>query len=198
MVVQAMPASEPQVRRWTRDEFYKLLDLGMFEQFENRVELVEGEILVMSAQKNLHAFSVDNTHDALETVFAAGYWVRPQMSLDLTPYSVVDPDIAVVPDNYRSPTQPNPTTAFLVVEVSLTTLAYDQGRKASLYAAAAITDYWIVNLVDNQLEVYRAPGPDASARYGHSYADITILKPGDQVAPLALPHAKVHVAALMP
>jgi Uma2 family endonuclease len=196
--VNLLKLSVPNRQRWTSEEFYRLLELGMFHEQGDRVELVDGEILVMPAQKNVHAFSLDNTHDALELVFDAKFWVRTQMTLDLSPWSVVDPDVAVVPATFRDPTQSNPTTALLVVEVSLTTLPYDQGRKASLYATAGIADYWIVNLVDKQLEVHRSPHPDSTADFGHSYAVVQILKPGDLVTPLAMPGATVPVASLMP
>src|SRR5262245_51116928 len=108
-------------RRWTAEEFYRLLDLGFFNG--QRVELIEGEIILMPAQKNYHAMWIKLVEDSLIPVFGPGHWVRVQMSLDLTPYSVPDPDVAVVSGGVRShdPAH-NPTTALLVVEVSDTTL----------------------------------------------------------------------------
>ena len=184
-------------RRWTAKEVYRLEDLGFFRG--QRVQLIEGDILVMSPQKNLHAMGITLTEDALRVAFGPGYWVRVQMSLDLTPYSVVDPDVAVIPGNIRThdPSY-NPTTALLIVEASVTTLRFDQGRKASLYARCNIADYWILNLVDGRLEVYRNPVPDATQRYGHGYADVTHLGVGDFVSPLALPQARIAVADLLP
>ena len=92
----------------------------------------------------------------------------------------------------------NPTTALLIVEVSETTLAFDRRHKASLYAAAGIADYWIVNLVQRQLEVYRSPVSDAAQLFGFGYSSRTILDAGDAVAPLAAPKANVAVADLLP
>src|SRR5262249_25072776 len=80
-----------------------------------------------------------------------------QGSLDLSPWSVPDPDVAVVQGSPRNASPDNPTTALLLVEVSETTLAYDRSTKASLYARAGIADYWIVNLVDRQVGVLRNP-----------------------------------------
>src|SRR5204862_46858 len=91
----------------------------------------------------------------------------------------------------------NPTTALLVVEVADTTLSYDRNTKASLYAASGIADYWIVNIPGQQLEVFRDPVPDASARFGVRYSSRTILVAGDVVSPLALPAAQVPVADLL-
>src|SRR6266702_8235324 len=73
----------------------------------------------------------------------------------------------------------------MTVEVSETTLRFDQRKKASLYARAQIADYWIINLIDRQLEVHRNPVPDHTQKYGYSYADLTFLSPADFVTPLA-------------
>jgi Uma2 family endonuclease len=82
--------------------------------------------------------------------------------------------------------------------VSETTLAYDRGRKASLYAASGIADYWIVNLVQRQLEIYRNPIADASQPFGFRYDQRTILNPNDHASPLAAPPARILVADLLP
>lgn len=85
----------------------------------------------MPPRKNWHALGVTLTAEALETVFGSNYWVRQQYSLDLSPHSVPDPDIAVVEGPPRQWRQAqNPKTALLIVEVSDTTLAYDRGRKS--------------------------------------------------------------------
>src|SRR5262249_26865513 len=92
----------------------------------------------------------------------------------------------------------HPQTAVLIVEVSESRLDYDRTRKASLYARADITDYWIVNLVNNQLEVRRDPRPDPSQHYGHGYASLTTLVPPAVVSPLAAPQVSLAVADLLP
>jgi Uma2 family endonuclease len=184
-------------RRWTADEFYRLLDLGFFD--EQRVQLIEGEILEMASQKNYHAIGIALTEDALRAAFGPNHWVRVQMSLDLTPYSVLDPDLAVVPGAPRTHDPNfNPTTALLIVEVSETTLRFDRRRKASLYAKVGIADYWILNLVDRQLEVYRNPVPDPTKTFGYGYSALTVLAATDHVTPLALPQANIAVADLLP
>jgi len=183
--------------RWTAKEFYKLLDHGFFR--DGHVELIEGVIFRMPAQKNFHFLSIDLTRRALETAFGAGYWVRAQGSLDLSPYSVLDPDIAVVQGNPRDyKKDENPTNALLIVEIADTTLGYDRHRKASLYARVGIEDYWIVNLRRRQLEVRRQPAANIHPRYGFGYASLTTLGPTDVVSPLAAPQARIAVADLLP
>jgi Uma2 family endonuclease len=186
----------PLRRRFNRDEFYQMLDLGWFAG--QRVELIDGEVLVMASQKNFHAAGVQLTVDAIRVAFGPGFWVRIQASLDLTPLSVPDPDVAVVPGNPRGASASNPTSALLIVEVSDATLRYDRGRKASLYAAAGIADYWVLDLKARRLEVRRRPVPDVRRRFGFRYADRTVLAESDRASPLAAPQASVAVADLLP
>ncbi|MBI2370409.1 MAG: Uma2 family endonuclease, partial [Deltaproteobacteria bacterium] len=104
----------------------------------------------------------------------------------------------VVPGSPRDYLDAHPTTALLVVEVADTTLVYDRDLKGSLYARAGIAEYWIVNLTDRALEVYRDPAPSPRARYGSSYQTFQRLSPPDSVSPLAAPWARIAVADLLP
>ena len=78
------------------------------------------------------------------------------------------------------------------------TLRYDRTRKASLYAKNKIQDYWIVNVKDKRLEVYRRPIKDKSAFCGFSYAEIQILTEEDSVSPLAAANTKIKIADILP
>jgi Uma2 family endonuclease len=175
-----------------------MLDLGWFQ--DQRVELIDGEVIDMPSQKDYHGAAITLTMDVLRFAFGAGFWVRNQMSLDLSPRSVPDPDLAVVPGSPQGvkASTPTPTAALLLVEVSDSTLAYDRNHKAPLYAAGGIADYWIVNLVDRQVEVRRDPRPDPSQHYGHGYASVLVLVPPAVVNPLATPHLSIAVADLLP
>ena len=84
------------------------------------------------------------------------------------------------------------------MEVSDTTVAYDRYHKAPLYAAGGIIDYWIVNLVQRQLEVYRDPVADSTQLFGFRYNSRTILDPPDTIAPLAAPQSQIIVTDLLP
>lgn len=183
--------------RWTAEGFYLALDAGAF--IDRRVQLIDGEIVEMASMKNWHALGIKALDDFLSREFGHGYWVRVQMSIDLSPHSVPDPDIVVIAGGYRSHRGPNnPTSALLIVEVSDTTLRFDRRVKKSLYAASGIADYWILNLVDDQLEVYRDPIPDAKTRFGWTYSSRVDLLSGATVSPLALPGANIAVADLLP
>lgn len=193
--VELTPVDEIMPRKWTRAEYYQLGDLGFFDG--QRVELINGEIEVLSPVNFPHVASVSRTHQALQIAFGPESWVRAQAPLNLGFQSDPEPDVSVVVGSSRDYTD-HPTTAVLVVEVSDTTLRRDRGRKASLYAAAGIADYWIVNLLQRQLEVRRTPQPDPTQPFGHGYADLTTVLPGAAASPLAAPHAAVAVDDLLP
>jgi Uma2 family endonuclease len=193
-----MEFADPRPFKWTKDLMYLALDANCF--LERRVQLIDGDLVETSRQSAPHAVGISLTVDALRRAFGPEYWVRNQGTLDLSQRSVVDPDAAVVPGNVRSHRgqTDNPTTSLLVVEVADTTLDFDRNAKASLYAASGIADYWILNLVDRQLEVYRDPVADPTKSFGHRYATRTDLGPADSVCPLALPGASIAVADLLP
>jgi Uma2 family endonuclease len=85
-----------------------------------------------------------------------------------------------------------------MVEVAESSVSFDRGRKGSLYARAGIEDYWIVNLVDRVLEVYRDPAPDPAAYYGWAYRSVVTLAPPAAAALLAFPSSAIAVADLLP
>ena len=192
-----MTVNPPRVRRpFTAAEFWQMGDLGFFR--DQRVELIGGEVVRVASQSNWHAFVIDAAAEQLRAVFGPDFWVRVQNSLDLNPHSVVDPDIAVIPGGRTThPRRKNPAVAILVVEVSETTVADDRSRKASLYAAAGILDYWVIDVTRRQMEVRRDPRPDAAAEFGASYAALTAHADG-LVVPLAAPAGGgVHVATVL-
>lgn len=134
--VLSAPQLQPTRRFFTAAEFHSMARDGYFD--DRRVELIGGDILVMSSQSNLHGLGITFLSQELMRVFGPNYWVRFQLSLDLSPLSV--PDLAVVPGSIRSylGERKNPTSAFLIVEVSESTLVTDRGRKAGLDARRAL------------------------------------------------------------
>lgn len=186
-----------QVRRWTREEYDKMVEMGIFAPGE-RVELIDGEVLNMAAQKSGHATGVRLAEDALRVAFGPGFDVRVQMPLGLDPSSEPEPDVTVVRGSPRDYRDAHPTTALLVVEVAETTISFDRQQKGSLYARAGVADYWIVNLIDRRLEVYRDPAPMPQARYGWGYRTVQHYTAEEFVSPLAVLQARVSVADLLP
>lgn len=92
----------------------------------------------------------------------------------------------------------HPARAVLVVEVALSHLAFDRDHKGSLDARANLEEFWILNLRDRRLEVYRDPMPDAAAVFGARHGTAMSLGPEQRVSPLAAPDAVIAVADLLP
>ncbi|MDJ0708569.1 MAG: Uma2 family endonuclease [Leptolyngbyaceae cyanobacterium MO_188.B28] len=128
--------------------------------------------------------AVDLADAALKMVFGPSYYIRQQKPFVISDISEPEPDIAVIKGDIRDFTDAHPTEAELIVDVADSSLRYDRAIKGSLYAKAGIAEYWIVNLVDQQLEVYSEPGPDVDADYGFSYRLSNIFKSGQQVTPM--------------
>ena len=186
----------PQVHQWTRDEYYKMAEAGLFEG--KHVELIQGRVIEMSPVGSAHATGVSLVGDTLRRVTGEGFFTRWQMPLDLGVLSEPEPDIAMVTGTARDYATAHPKTAALIVEVSESSLDYDRTEKASLYAAAGIPEYWVLNLSGRQLEIRRDPAPDQTQLYGFGYQSVTILNAGDFVSPLAAPQASIAVADLLP
>ena len=106
--------------------------------------------------------------------------------------------MAVVPGWPGDCRAAHPTHPALLVEAAESSLELDRARKGSLYARAGVSDYWIVNLVEGVVEVYRDPEPDASAAFGWRYRSVTRLAPPATVVPLAFSGERVAVADLLP
>jgi len=187
---------EPVPRRWSLEEYYQMGDMGFFN--DERVELIDGEIIKMPPQKDLHAISIALTLKIFFRAIPDGYWVRCQLPLHLSERSEPEPDLSIVSGNPRDYVgKGHPQTALLVIEISETTLRFDRGSKASFYASAAIQDYWIVNLIDRCVEVYRSPVADSSAQFGFRYAEKLTFSTGQTIKPLAMA-MEVPVADLLP
>ncbi len=151
----------------------------------------------MSAQRDEHVFAIRLADYACRAVFQDGYVVAVQSPIDLAEFSEPEPDIMVLAGNLRDHKQ-HPTHALLIIEIASTNLTYDRVTKASLYASHPIADYWIVNLVDETVEVLRKLMRDDSTEFGWAYADKQVLRKGDTISPLAKPDAVIETASLLP
>lgn len=191
-----MATYERKVRRWSRKEYDRLIDLGVFQPGDP-VELIGGELLVAEPQGAPHYTAIRKTARVLERAFGPSWEVRTQGPIGLDEESEPEPDVAVVPGTPEDYGSAHPSRAVLIVEVSESSLAFDRGHKGSVYARAGIADYWIVNLVDRVLEVYREPAPDAAAPFGARYARCEVLDPSRRLSPLAAPNSDIFVRELL-
>ena len=185
-----------RTRRWTRLEYERLIDLGAFGP-EERLELIGGQLVVREPHGRPHSTGIRLVARALRAAFGPAWSIEAQLPVALDEESEPEPDVAVVAGEPRDYLASHPSRPALVVEVALTSLTFDRGEKASLYARAGVADYWIVNLVDNVLEVYREPVGDSRAAYGRRYASTATLRAGDSVTPLALSPSAIPVSDLL-
>ena len=188
---------ETRTRRFTRAEYERLIDLGVFQPGEP-IELIGGELMVAEPQGAPHYTAIRKTAKALEAAFGPGWDVRTEGPIGLDDESEPEPDIAVVPGSPDDYARAHPSRPVLTVEVAESSLALDRQHKGSLYARAGLADYWILNLVDRVLEVYRGPIADSSAPFGWRYDQREVLGGSARVTPLAAPRSSIAVAQLLP
>lgn len=190
-------SEDVRTRRWARREYDRLIEIGFFGEDEP-VELVGGQLIVAEPKSTGHAVALTLTAAAARRAFGPGWTVRVQDPIALGEDSEPEPDVAVVPGEPRAYLGSHPSRPALVIEIAESSLSFDRQDKGSLYARAGIADYWIVNLVDRVVEVYRGPGPAEGAPYGARYLEVRRLGSGAAVSPLAAPTAMISVADLLP
>ncbi|MBI4736109.1 MAG: Uma2 family endonuclease, partial [candidate division NC10 bacterium] len=130
--------------------------------------------------------------------FGRGYVIRVQGPLALGPLSEPEPDVADVRGSARDYRDAHPTTAVLVVAVSDVTLHLERQQKPGLYARAGIPEYWILNLLERVLEVYRDPAPIPDHPLGYGYRSSERLDASASVVPLSVSATPITVADLLP
>ena len=183
--------------RMPRERYDRLIEAGIFGP-EDRVELLDGFLVAREPQGARHATVVALVRAVLEKAFARSYHVREEKPIALDEQSEPEPDIVVVPGRPRDYLDAHPSRPVLVVEVAEPSLALDRLRKGGLYARAGITDYWILNLLDEVLEVYREPVCAPSGHGEWKYVSVHLLRRNAVVTPLAAPRARIRVASLLP
>jgi Uma2 family endonuclease len=179
------------VRRWSRAEYGRLVDLGVFKG--EPIELIGGQLVVAEPQGNRHAMAVGVVGAVLNAALPRGWIVRMQAPIALDDESEPEPDVAVVAGTHVEYRVAHPKNATLVVEVADASLVFDRGLKAGLYARGGVQDYWIVNLIDRVLEVYRDPAPSPAAPCGWHYRSKERLVRPAVVSLLALPTVRIGV-----
>lgn len=178
--------------RFTTAEYDRMLAEGIFDEGRHqRIELIYGELREMSPPGPTHDYVIDLLNAwSFQNIPINEVWVRVQNSIGIASLdSIPQPDMAWVRKKSYRYQRPEPDDVLLVVEVSDTTLDYDRGLKAQLYAEAGFADYWLVDIPDSRLEVRRDP-------QGGTYRDVRTLEINETVRPLSFPELELPVSLL--
>jgi Uma2 family endonuclease len=197
-IIAATPFTQPpslvpwaDFYRFSVDEYERMLEVLE----DASVELINGYVVNKMGKKSGHVWSVGAVRKMLSALLPSGWFWRKEDPVRIPEFDEPEPDIAVVrgsEDDYRK-RHPEPAEIALIVEVSETTLDRDRGPKLIAYASGRIPVYWIINLVDDQVEVYTDPSPEG-------YQSRTLLKRGEEV-PVVIQGSEVGripVSALLP
>jgi Uma2 family endonuclease len=185
-------ASVYERHRITLDEYHRMAAAGVFGP-DSRIELISGELIEMAPIYPPHASSVDRILYQLITRLRERAWVRCQNPVTLPPDSEPQPDLVLARLDRRSycDQHPGPDDILLAVEVAESTLELDRDVKIPLYARSGIPEAWLVNLVDDEIAVYRDPA-DAW------YRTVQTHRRGESITPFAFPDTSFAVEDLLP
>ncbi|MCI0396492.1 MAG: Uma2 family endonuclease [Chloroflexi bacterium] len=178
-------------RLFTTAEYDQMIAAGILTE-DDRVELIQGEIIVMSPLGSRHAACVSRLNWLFSRGLGEAAIVRVQDPIHLDERSEPEPDVALVqprPDFYAQ-AHPEPEDVLLIVEVADTSLAYDRQVKIPLYARAGVGEVWLVNLNDHTMTVYRRPTLAG-------YSETTRFRPGQSLSPQAFPGLALDVTAIV-
>lgn len=178
--------------RFTVEKYNRMIELGILTK-NDRVELIRGEIVNKMAIGDLHVGAVNRLNFTLTARFHGRALLQIQCPVRLSD-SEPEPDVSVLdfrPDFYASG-KATPANILLLIEVADSSLEMDREVKTPLYAENGIREYWIVNLIDRQIEIFRQPQPDGT------YRERLIRRPGEQVDLLAFPGVLIPVNDLLP
>ena len=181
---------DAQIHKYTADEYQVMGIEGILTE-DDRVELIDGEIVLMPPMLSPHAFAVSRTNrlfNILLTEDQAVVWVQCPIRLFGT--GRPEPDVALLQPDLRRDRLPTPHDVLLVVEVSDSTLRFDRNVKAALYALNGIPEMWLVNLQEGVVEVHRKPG-------GGVYSEVMRLRRSDKISLSAFPDVVLEVADIL-
>jgi Uma2 family endonuclease len=186
-----MPA-DPTPTRLSADEYFDLVRTGQLDP-SDKVELLEGVVVAMAPQAPPHAGMITKITELLVTMFRGRASVRVQLSYLAGPFTVPEPDFAVVPGLPAEYETRHPDSAHLIIEVADSSLPSDRLSKSRIYAAARVPQYLIVNLRRDCVEVYEQPIPERAR-----YAVARVIRRGERIRLVGFPELSLAAVDLLP
>lgn len=167
-------------RKFTVEQYYQMAETGILAPDE-RVELLEGEIIEMAPIGPRHLICVNKLTRYLNSQLDESIMVNTQNPIRLTNFSEPEPDVSLIKDAAQLTEVPTSEATLLAIEVSDSTLDRERSIKQRIYANAKIPEYWIINLPEDVVEVYRTP-------MGDVYQDVTVVARDESISSLLLPN----------
>jgi Uma2 family endonuclease len=185
-------AVDVERHRFSIEQYERMVEVGVLTE-DDRVELIDGEIVEMAPIDPDHSFPVQRLARVFMESLGGRAYVRIQDAIRLPPQSEPEPDVVLArpPDDLYRRRHPGPDDLFLVVEVAHTTQIKDRRMKIPLYAQQGILEAWLLDVPAQQLEIYRQPSPDG-------YRSVEFVGRGGPVAPLAFPDLLVVIDDVLP
>jgi Uma2 family endonuclease len=183
------PAS---LKRWTVRDYHQMSETGLLDPHE-RTELIAGQITLMVAKGTSHVTSLYLLVNTLRDKLGNSVLIRTQDPIQLDDLSEPEPDLAIVRGTVLdyATQHPHPSDIYLIIEVADRTLKYDCETKDKLYALAGISDYWVLDVKNRQLHIFRDPTPTG-------YTSHLILAEPNRAVPLAFPDCEMILASILP
>lgn len=158
-LVKKQRPKEPARYRFSLEEYHQLVETGFFTD-DDRLELIEGELIMTPSPSPDHAAHSESLRMKIERRLPAGFLLRVANVVSVPPDSEPAPDLCVVrhrADFYKK-AHPLPKDVLLIIEIAKSSLEFDMGRKAEIYGRAGIREYWVLDLPSRCLHVFTAPG----------------------------------------
>jgi Uma2 family endonuclease len=184
---------QTSLKRWTVEDYHRMNELGILDSNE-RTELIAGQIILMAAKGTPHVTALRLLAIALDAILAdLPVFVSTRDPIQLDDFSEPEPDLTVVRGTVLDYANhhPRPNQVCLVVEVADSTLKRDCEVKDKVYAQAGIADYWVLDVNNRQLHIFRNPTPTG-------YSSHLILSEPNQISPLAFPHLILTLTSILP
>jgi len=185
------PTGEVKRRLFTVDDYYRMAEAGILTE-DDRVELIEGEVVELPPIGNRHAGRVNRLTELLVRTLGERGVVAVQNPVRLNEVSEPQPDLAVLErrEDFYADSHPGPGDVHLIIEISDPSSLYDRGVKAALYARTGIPELWIVDVGGEVFNVLREPSPDG-------YRSVIDYRRGDLLSPLAFPDMRLAVDQIL-
>ncbi len=177
--------------KFSVQEYHRLGEVGFFDE-DDRIELLNGDLIIMAPLGKRHAHAVRRLIRKLTRLFGDVAEIDCQNPVILDNFSEPQPDILLLdPRIDQTGELPRPEDVFLVLEVADSTVRYDTQTKLAAYARAGLREYWVVNLADNAIDVYRQPR-------GETYGEKRRFEHGEKLAPELFPDRFLEVSEIIP